>query len=829
MISAPRPPENRRRWVWAALLAGLVIALLPWWRNHDYLRDFYDYGLVIAAVGRIDQGELPYVDFATPIQAGYLGLSWLVERIGGGTYLALTRGGAALIAVMTLGLGLMLSRRWPVWAAVPLAVLVTCASATQHTIAWHNTLGVFGLALVAWSTALAPVLRRSDWTWHAVTALGLFLGGLNKLNFQLVALAVLAAWALRAALKGESGWGRVLATLAAGIGVGVAVPLAIELAWTGASWEVWRHNVVALAVQSRADAMRHVFAWEFLVRPIHDYYGPLALPQAGLAGLVLTLGILARAWPTTAPTPRARRWDWALLPLATLLSGAAGAAFLATNQEIVYVGLAAWLVLATSVWLGFAAAPRPWALGVALLLPASIIGSVAWVSAWRGERSQFGHSVAQRASYRLADDAGPTFAYLAGTRLPPEIVDTLDLFDHWLPESNADGVRPVFYAAGTEWLQRFLPGLKEQGQPLWVHWDTTYGPHEVWKLVQTLGTDLRYQVLFSTLSRDVWVPEVRPTLERYFAKDLLGPVTRRWTRVNHNTVYVADAIQFANQDNGNVASLALRTESQFPFVSLPFDGDRVILGVMGGVGRLLVSEPSYRFGADAVLERSSRAGPGDLHADFNAIVHGAVPEITLWSARITVPAGQGKIVVPFNVDARGKNVLLQVVVPPEQVGQIRAGYRNFQINHAIESSEGAPRLRPGAPADAPATPDFVSGLLGRLAWRPQQLVVRGGTPAPDGIDLVAGGELWLHTPAMTGDIRGRLISLAADGSRPMVRVVWYKGGRLQLMQQGQIPADRPFDFHVWTAEPGGWIGILVDPGAAGPAVQVRVDVCTLTP
>lgn len=108
-------------------------------------------------------------------------------------------------------------------------------------------------------------------------------------------------------------------------------------------------------------------------------------------------------------------------------------------------------------------------------------------------------------------------------------------------------------------------------------------------------------------------------------------------------------------------------------------------------------------------------------------------------------------------------------------------------------------------------------------------MVRGGTPAPDGIDLVAGGELWLHTPAMTGDIHGRLISLAADGSRPMVRVVWYKGGRLQLMQQGQVGADRPFDFHVWTAEPGGWIGILADPGAAGPAVQVRIDACTLTP
>ena len=45
-------------------LAGLVmlaggLVLLPWWRHHSYIRDFYDYGLVIAGVGRIAGGERP--------------------------------------------------------------------------------------------------------------------------------------------------------------------------------------------------------------------------------------------------------------------------------------------------------------------------------------------------------------------------------------------------------------------------------------------------------------------------------------------------------------------------------------------------------------------------------------------------------------------------------------------------------------------------------------------------------------------------------------------------------------------------------------------------
>ena len=80
-----------------------AVALLPWWRHHDYLRDFYDYGLVIAGAGLIEQGLRPYVDFATPIQAGYFGLSALVETWGGGTFLALTRGGAVVGAVGVSG------------------------------------------------------------------------------------------------------------------------------------------------------------------------------------------------------------------------------------------------------------------------------------------------------------------------------------------------------------------------------------------------------------------------------------------------------------------------------------------------------------------------------------------------------------------------------------------------------------------------------------------------------------------------------------------------------------------------------------------------------
>ena len=33
------------------------LALLPWWRNHDYLRDLYDYGGFMAVNARMAAGE----------------------------------------------------------------------------------------------------------------------------------------------------------------------------------------------------------------------------------------------------------------------------------------------------------------------------------------------------------------------------------------------------------------------------------------------------------------------------------------------------------------------------------------------------------------------------------------------------------------------------------------------------------------------------------------------------------------------------------------------------------------------------------------------------
>ncbi len=817
-MSAVRPP----RWPAVAFTAALLlIALLPWWRNHDHLRDLYDYGLVIAANGRLEAGEKPYVDFLTPIQAGFLGMNWLAEKTGGGTYLGMTRAAAALIVLSGAGLTLMLSRRWPVWAAGLVALAVTVAGPAQHTILWHNALGLVALALVVWSAAIAPVLRRETWPWHGILFAGLLLGGLNKLNFQLVAVAAAVAWALRAGLAARAGWGRVVATLVAVATAGFALPLVVELAWTGASFEVWWRNVVQLAFTSRSGDLEKILSTGFLLKPIHDYYGPLFIPQVGLAGQVMSALLLPACWPGKDGL----RLDRFLLPLAVVAITLAGAALLATNQEIAYLGLGAWLVLAVSVWLGFAPTLRPGWLTAGIVLPALLLGAASWASAWQGQRSQFGYSESPRSAYRDAREAGPNFARLGAVKLPPEMVESLTTLERWLPASDAHGVRPVFYAAGTEWLARFLPGRTEKNLPLWIHWGTTYGPRETMRLMQTLVGDRRYQVILTSLARDSWPEEFRHNLGQHFDRSLIGPVTVRWVRHGDTAGALGDSLEFINRCGGNVAGAALHL-ADYPLTLLPAGEAGLVMGVKGGQGSMQLATPTYRFGGDAVLVRT--AGAGAVRADFKVVVHGAVPEEVRWAATIDLPAGETAVTVPFKLDTLGRSMLLQITVPDEFFGQVVAGYRNLQITHAIETEGGAPRLRAGAAAEQDLLAEASGPLWGEVTWRARHAVTRGGRMSDAGVVLPAAGELWLHTPGMSGELRGRITAPTA-GARPLVRVVWCKGGRLQIMQQGHVPENGAFDFHVWTAEPGGWIGVVVDPGQDTAPAVVRLLSASFAP
>ncbi|HKB57092.1 MAG TPA: hypothetical protein VKC51_05830, partial [Lacunisphaera sp.] len=538
------------------------------------------------------------------------------------------------------------------------------------------------------------------------------------------------------------------------------------------------------------------------------------------------LAALAGCWPETAGT-KASRWDRWLVPVAVVLAGAASAALVATNFEIVCVGLGAWLVLMVSLWLGFAPAGRRALFTGGLTLPALVLGVSAWWSAWQGQRSQFGYSNALRQDYRPAESAGPAFARLMGLRLPPDIMMSLEALAMSLPNTDADGFRPVFYGPGMEFFDRFYPSRRDKGQPLWGHWGTSYGPADIARLGEKLGEEGRYQNVIVTKAFDEWPDQIRQLLDQFYNRDLVGPAVRRWTRRDQNAVNLADSFETLALLGGNVDSHILHLD-RYPLEFRQLSDGRKLLGTARQDGYVLLSALTQRFRGVAVVERLRDAGSGPLHADFKIIVHGATPENVRWAAGIDLPAGQQSITVPFEVDAGGKLLEMWVGRPAKGSG-VFAGFREMEITHAIESTKGVPTLRPGGLPDTDVTPELAESLLGAIAWRPRQLVVRGGKAGPEGLELFAGGEVWLHTDGMTGEIRGQLSRVDSAGNPPTVRVVWYKGGRLQLMQQGSVQSDQPFDFHVWTAEPGGWIGIMVDRSEGPAPVLVRVTSSTLTP
>jgi hypothetical protein len=139
-------------------------------------------------------------------------------------------------------------------------------------------------------------------------------------------------------------------------------------------------------------------------------------------------------------------------------------------------------------------------------------------------------------------------------------------------------------------------------------------------------------------------------------------------------------------------------------------------------------------------------------------------------------------------------------------------------------------LRAAAAEPVAGDDTMMRALFGDIAWRPQQLVTRAGQATPAGVELPAGGEVWWHTDNMTGEVRGQIRSVGSDpGLVPTVRIVWCKGGRLQVLQQGGLPPDGILDFRAWCAEPGGWIGVLLDPGSPAVRGSVRLQTATLAP
>jgi hypothetical protein len=811
--SRPLGDTRHRRWSWLLVLPALALSLAPWWRHHHYLRDFYDYGLVMSGVGRIAAGERPYVDFTTPIQTGVFLFNGWAEKLGGGTFQAMTWSAPAFTIMAVVALAFLLARRWS-WPAATASVAAFAAmTLSQHTILWHNVLGTVLVALATWSAALAPVWRRADWRWHLVTALALLVGGITKLNFQLIAVAGVAGWALRAGGTGRASWSRVAGTLGGVLGCAFVVPIAFEVAWTHASPALWWYNVVALPFGSRSDDLSAALHWKFYFSIHHDYYGRLPVPQLGalgvaVTGLTVVHGVRTLGW---------RQAPWIIA--AALFAAASGLGLLATNYDIAYLAMGAWFGLLVAVWLGFGMAPRGPFFVAGLVLPLVGIGALAWQSAWAGQRSQFGYSQAARTAYVAAEDIAPDFSYLRGTRLPPELAGSMRAAAERrqrMPEADR---QRTFYGPSLEWLERVWPTTKIQGMSLWIHGGTSYGPAEREILLTALGVAGTYVHVLVPEAWDQWKYAVTPEHAGKWVQRRLGLVWFSYDKMDPGIVSLRP-FEFLGSFGGNVNSTHL--VSTLPRFTLA-DG-RVFLGTTGGRALLRLKTPTYRVEGEAVLQRQGGAAlpaGATVHFEVYSLYQGM--DFLRWSADLTLPADQDELVVKFPVDCGNSPLRFMLTVPPELAGKVAAGWRGIKILHA-EADDQPGQMHPES---APALPGDATTRAALLppGWDPPAVYLRGGRPVPEGIELPAGGEIWIRLAGNVADVRGTAVVAAGADLQfpPVVRVFFAKGAKLEVLSQAALsPGQRQFDFNAWSAEPEGWIVIMADPSKGAPPVTVRL-------
>jgi len=799
-------------------LAVLAAGLAPWWRNRAYLRSFFDYGVVIGGIGRIDSGQHPYVDFITPIQTGWYFLNRLAEKIAGGTFQAMTWSGAASIVISTIVLMGILSRRWPVIGSAIITAAMVCSTVVQHTILWYNPWGVVLLAVVTWSCALAPVYLRSTAWWHVLVALALYLGGLNKINMQLLAIVMAAGWAWRAGLNGKATWGRVAATIAGYLFCGLVLPIGTEMRLTGAPFSLWWHNVIALPAASRSGTVLAAFSWNFFFHPPHDHYGRLLLPQIGLVGLVLTILTLVSIWRKSWNASGVERER--IVPLAcAMLAIATGVVLLTTNIDIDYIGLAGWLALLAGLWLGFDLPSKGrWFYGV-MVGPSLLIAAVAWWSAWEGQRSQFGHSSAPRTAYIPGEKAGPSFEYFRGTLLPPELTGSLEVMALWR-QSLAKEVRDgIFYGPGTEWSAHIWPALKTPGLPIYVHVGNSMGRAEYERLHAAFWNG-NFREITVSLVLDRWDDKITTVLaDKYERTEFRHGMFYHYSR-NPGSAISGAPLPFIRRFGGNVDVRHIASTAQY----FEAEDKMRFLGTMEGKAEMFLDLTTNRLKGDVIVRRQTSDMSQPLSADFSIFAQFQASRLPRWSAKVELPAGQNEILVPYAIDSSHLPTTLVVEVSAEQSGKVIAGWKSPHITDVGSDTESPAWLNrsPFPVAEFELNEDVLAKILPGN-WRPAQARMRGGRITADGVELFPGGEIWLKVQGVVSKLAGvaKVVPNSGPERLPVASGVWYKGGRLQTYASDIPATGTERYFQSWCAEPGGWLVVVMDPTLGMSPVSIR--------
>lgn len=829
MTSSPSP---RRTHVFHSLgwLATALVALAPWWRNHTYLRDFFDYGVMIKAAGRINNGESPFVDFVTPLQSGVYWINAGVERLFGGDYIALTQGNALFICAAIAILWASLFRRENPIAAMLVVLTVVVGSASQHTLIWYNAIGTVTLAGIAWGTAQYPVLTSSNWLRGGAIVLLLVWSGINKINFHVLALTVACAWTLRAGILKTHAWRPVAITVGAWLIAGLVLPVLLELQLTGASFAQWKANVIDLPFSAPGYGMDRILTPQFLLSPIHDYYGPVLQPVGAI--LLVWVGLtIALAWPSRSA------WDRALLLGAGAMALGGTFGLLATNHEIVYVALASGVALIVSLWLGFdlwsKVRLRMWL----LVAPTAVFAVVMFYSAWLGQRSQFGHATLDRSTYQAFADGEAPFTYLAGLHIPPELHESITKLDEVIPAPDPNGKHPVFYATGAEFLERVWPNRNLPSMPLLLDF-LNVGELQLQTLKEEFGFPPRFKMVVGMTSwLGSWPVDLTRITQRtatnwevgHFSVSRFSSEGLNSSLPPQDSALVGQRIFGGNTDPHQIVV----TDPIWPF---ELGEDYPILGVDQGRGSFQFRQPSFRVAGRYALQKYPAFADTPMEVQFK-ILDTVIPEgemgSVIWHDAVSLGPGESIMTKDYFIDSRGRSVKFVVEVPAEHTKQVKAGFYMPEVKHSNFELRPAPTLRYPVPAAELSATEVAQAALPADWVDRMEIEIRGGKITDDQqLLLLPGDELWLRPkePIQELIIQSSLTASVEDSGYPVIRAFWYRGGRMEVLHQlGYDNPDRRVNFNMWPVEDDGWYGLLMDRGHNPNGVLLEVNRITPRP
>ena len=344
-----------------------------------------------------------------------------------------------------------------------------------------------------------------------------------------------------------------------------------------------------------------------------------------------------------------------------------------------------------------------------------------------------------------------------------------------------------------------------------------------------LSSEIRYSLthsegLYHTVPSAVDNNAVYHALTNY-----LVPAFDLSSRVPHSPDFLlgpksfGPPIKFLQEFGGNVDSRFLNFKASHQQT----EDRRSFFGVANGQMETRLTLTVNRLQGEAIVRRVDRRLSESMAADFAIYAQpNATTRYERWSQRIVIPAGKSEMVVPYAIDSSHMPSTFIVAIPSQHAGKMVAGWRNPTITDTGGDSAD--------PAWFYQIDDPII-LLNEIAqrklfagdWRPAKALMRGGRITESGIELLPGGEIWLHVSGLVSNFSG--VATFGPGKAmshaPGIQAYWYKAGRLQTYTTStqSHKSDRSVFFNAWCGEPDGWLVIAMEPSFVEFAAVIRVS------